>query len=407
MFEELFRHIDTLEPELVELQRALVSIPALGPQNGGPGEKDKADWLKARLEAMGLGPVRELNAPADDVPCGYRPNLAAVLPGKDASRTFWIIAHIDVVPAGESSLWNSDPFTLVRDGDTLIGRGVEDNHQGMVSALLLLRALKDLNLTPAMNLGLLLVADEETGSRYGLDYIVREHAELFGKNDLILVPDSGTPDGLAVEVAEKSMLWIRVEVDGKQCHASTPEQGVNSLLAASDLIMRSRALYELFPDEDPLFSPVRSTFEPTKKEANVQNINTLPGRDVFYIDCRVLPRYDVRDVLAALRRMADETEKAHGVRIGINTVQSEQAAPATPADSEVAKRVMAGVRAVYGAEPRAVGIGGGTVAAILRRAGYEAVVWSRIGHQAHQPNERSSIRNTLGDAKVMAVALMA
>ncbi|MGE4293241.1 MAG: M20 family metallo-hydrolase [Desulfovibrio sp.] len=407
MFQKVFEHIDTLVPELVELQRNLVSIPALGPLNGGPGEKDKADWLKSRLEAMGLGPVQELNAPATDVPCGYRPNLAAVLPGKDASRTFWIISHIDVVPPGDASLWTNDPYTLVRDGDTLIGRGVEDNHQGMVSSLLLARALKDLTIVPPMNLGLLLVADEETGSGFGLEYVVREHANLFAPDDLFLVPDFGTPDGQTVEIAEKSMCWIQVVVNGRQCHASTPYQGMNSLVAASDLIMRSRALYELFNDEDPLFDPPRSTFEPTKKDANVQNINTLPGRDVFYIDCRVLPQYDLQDVLAQLRRMADETEKHYGVHIDIDTVQCEQAAPATPEGSEIVQRVMAGIRSVYHSEPRPVGIGGGTVAAILRRAGHDAVVWSRLEHQAHQPNESSSIANTLSDAKVMAAILLA
>ena len=235
---------------------------------------------------MELGPVREMNAPAADVPCGYRPNLAAVLPGKDTSRTFWIISHIDVVPPGDASLWDEDPYTLVRDGDTLIGRGVEDNHQGMVSSLLLARALKDLNVTPPMNLGLLLVADEETGSHFGLEYVVREHADLFGEKDLFLVPDFGTPDAETVEIAEKSMCWIKVVVTGKQCHASTPHEGVNALVAASDLIMRARALYEIFNDTNPLFDPSGSTFEPTKKEANVQNINTLPGRDVFHFDCR-------------------------------------------------------------------------------------------------------------------------
>jgi succinyl-diaminopimelate desuccinylase len=407
MSDRVFKHIDTLVSELVELQRNLVAIPALGPLNGGPGEKDKADWLKKRLEEMELGPVREMNAPAADVPCGYRPNLATVLPGEDTSRTFWIISHIDVVPPGDASLWDDDPYTLVRDGDTLIGRGVEDNHQGMVSSLLLARALKDLGVTPPMNLGLLLVADEETGSHFGLEYVVREHSDLFGDKDLFLVPDFGTPDAETVEIAEKSMCWIKVVVTGKQCHASTPHEGVNALVAASDLIMRARALYEIFNDTNPLFDPSGSTFEPTKKEANVQNINTLPGRDVFHFDCRVLPHYDLEDVLGELRRMADETEKAFGVRIEIDTVQREQAAPQTPEDSEIVHRVMNAIRTVYGCNPRPVGIGGGTVAAILRRQGHDAVVWSKLNHQAHQPNERSSIANTLGDAKVMAAVLLA
>lgn len=406
MINQIFDHIDELVPELVELQQNLVAIPALGPLNDGIGEKDKADWLKNRLEQMGLGPVHELNAPATDVPCGYRPNIAAILPGTDTSRTFWVISHIDIVPPGDLTLWDTDPYTLVRDGDTLIGRGVEDNHQGLVSSMLLAKTLKDLKITPPMNYGVLFVADEETGSGYGLDYVVKNHADFFGKNDMFLVPDSGTSEGDAVEIAEKSMCWIKIVVNGKQCHASSPQQGVNALVAASDLILRSRALYDIFNDVDPLFDPAQSTFEPTKKEANVQNINTMPGRDVFYIDCRVLPQYDLADVLGQLRRMADEVESVHGVRIDIDTIQREQAAPATPEHREIVQKVMNGIRRVYAVAPRPVGIGGGTVAAILRRAGYDAVVWSKLNHMAHQPNETSSIKDTLGDAKVMAAVLM-
>lgn len=406
MLNRILEYIDTLTPELLELQRNLVAIPAMSPQNGGDGEKDKADWLKQRLAAMGITDVRDLNAPADDVSCGYRPNVAAILPGKDTSRTFWIISHIDIVPPGDPSLWKSDPYTLVQDGDLIMGRGVEDNQQGMVSSLLLAKSFQDLDVIPPINLGLLFVADEETGSAFGLDYVLREHGDIFGPNDLILVPDSGSSDGAAVEVAEKGQFWIKAEVLGKQCHASSPDQGINSLVGAADLILRSRSLYDRFNATDKLFEPSYSTFEATKKNANVENINTLPGRDVFYFDCRVLPQYDIQEVFDALRELADEVEKTQGVTIHLTERQKEQAATPTPVDSPIVQKIMAGVKKVYQVTPYPVGIGGGTVAAFLRRAGHSAVVWSRLEHNAHQPNETSSIASTLGDAKVMAVALL-
>ena len=50
-----------------------------------------------------------------------------------------------------------------------------------------------------------------------------------------------------------------------------------------------------------------------------------------------------------------------------------------------------------------MGVGGGTVGAYLRNYGYPAVVYSKLDELAHQPNEYSSIKNTLGDAKVFAL----
>jgi len=85
--------------------------------------------------------------------------------------------------------------------------------------------------------GLALVADEETGSQYGLRYILENHKEIFKKEDLIIVPDGGNEEGTMIEVAEKSMLWLKFTIYGSQCHASTPDKGRNSLYAAARLIL--------------------------------------------------------------------------------------------------------------------------------------------------------------------------
>lgn len=405
MLDAVLARLDAAAPEVVALQRDLVAIPALGPANDGAGEAAKAAWLAAHLRGLGFPSVRELNAPDSRVPEGFRPNLAARIPGRDPSRTLWIIAHMDIVPAGDPGLWATDPFTLRVDGDLLIGRGVEDNHQGMVSGLILARAVLESGAAPPVGLGLLLVADEETGSRFGLDWVATNHPGLFSARDLFLVPDHGAPDSAAVEVAEKSMLWLKVTVHGKQCHASTPDAGVNTLVAAADFILRLRGLYRRFPERDELFAPPVSTFEPTKKEANVPNVNTIPGKDVFYVDCRVLPSIPLELVEEAIRALGDEVAAMHGVRLEYEPVQREQAAPATPVDSDVVRLLLAAIRDEYRVAPRPEGIGGGTVAAFLRRRGHPVAVWSTLVGNAHQPNERSRISFTLGDARVMARVL--
>ncbi len=391
---------------VIDLQRQLTAVPALGPDNGGPGEREKADRLKILLSAMGLPEPREINAPDPRVPCGHRPNLAVVLPGADTSRTFWVISHLDIVPPADLTLWRTDPYSLHVDGDLVYGRGVEDNQQAVVSSLLLAKAIAAGNITPPINYGMLFVADEETGSKYGLDYVAAHHDGLFSPDDLFMVPDFGLPTSEMVEVAEKSMLWLKIIVSGRQCHASTPEDGINSLSAAALFILKIPHLHERFNVKNPLFRPANSTFEPTKKEANVENINTIPGRDVFYVDCRVLPEYSLDDVLEAVRELGREVEAACGVTMDYEIVQKEQAAPATDVSAEIVRRTMDGIRAVYGGNPRPMGIGGGTVAAYLRRRGYPAVVWATLEHNAHQPNERSSIAKTIGDAQVMARVLL-
>lgn len=326
--------------ELLRLQTDLVAIPALGPTNAGQGEKAKVEYLAEYASRFAGVRTEMIKAPDDRVECGYRPSLIVRRPGK-SPRTLWLIAHTDVVPTGDLSLWESDPFVLRQEGDLIYGRGVEDNHQGMVSALLLLRALETVAARTDLSLGILLAADEETGNTYGIEYIMTHHPQVFAPNDLIVIPDFGTPAGDAIEVAEKSVLWLRFTVQGRQCHASTPEAGVNSLVGASALILALDRLHTVFDACDPLFDPPMSTFAPTKMEANVPNVNTIPGQDVFHLDCRVLPSYPLEEIEQEIRLICDKVEAERGVRIAFAPVVREQAAPATPADCEAAERLTA------------------------------------------------------------------
>lgn len=402
----LFERLATYGQEMIDLQRELVSRVAVGPDGGGPGEGEKAAFLAALLRGWGLK-VDHYPAPDERVAGGERPNLVAWLPGKRPEKV-WVLSHLDVVPPGDDALWDSDPFTLRVEGDRLYGRGTEDNHHGIVISLMAVKAFLDLRITPDRTLALALVADEETGSQKGLAFLLREQPHLFGDRDLIIVPDAGSEDSTLIEVAEKSILWLRLELEGKQCHASRPHQGRNTLRACAHLIVALEALSREFPRQDPLFRPPGSTFEPTKKEANVPNINTVPGRDVFYLDCRVLPDYDLAMVKERVQSLGEEVARQFGVTLKVEPVQELPSPPPTPPDAPVVQALTRAVRKVYGREARPQGIGGGTVAAFFRQAGLPAVVWMTVSHTAHQPNEFCTLSNLLGDARVLAhVFLMA
>lgn len=398
--DKITSYLDAHRAQMIALQQALTSRPALGPENDGEGEWDRAEYLEQFLREHGFSDIRHVDAPDPRVKHGKRPNLIVRLPGESSDKTIWFLAHMDVVPPGDLQLWETDPWEAVVKGDRIYGRGTEDNQQGLVSSVFALLAFRETGVKPRYDVGVILVSDEETGSEYGLGYVLQQARELFRPADLIIVPDAGEPDSTMIEVAEKSILWLRFRTRGKQCHASTPEQGINAFYAASELVVRLRRLYELFPERNDLFSPPISTFEPTKKEANVPNVNTIAGEDVFYLDCRLLPEHPVETVMKAIQEICGEVEQSHSVQISVEPVQVAEAAPPTPADAEVVKKLQKAVKAVYGVEAKPVGIGGGTVAALFRREGLPAAVWSTIEDVCHQPNEYCVISNMVRDAKV-------
>ena len=399
-FQQVTERLGQYREEMVNLQRELVRRVAVGPDQGGPGEGEKAAFLRELLTGWGL---RVDNYPAPDprVAGGQRPNLVAWLPGRRPEKV-WVLSHLDVVPPGDLALWDSDPYTLRVDGDRLIGRGTEDDHQGIVTSIMAVRALMDLGITPLRTVGLALVSDEETGSGKGLDFLLKTQPQLFSGDDLIIVPDAGSPDSTLVEVAEKSILWLRLTLLGQQCHASRPQLGKNTLRAAAYVIVALESLHREFPLQNPLFDPPASTFEPTRKEANVENINTIPGRDVFYLDCRVLPEYDLGLVRERVKALGGEAAAKFGVSLEVETVQELKAPPATDPEAPVVQALVRAIREVYGREARPKGIGGGTVAAFFRQRNLPAAVWMTVTHTAHQPNEFCLLSNLVGDARVLA-----
>ena len=193
-FLSISNRIKTYREKVIEIQTRLTGIPALGPENHGEGEAKKSEYIKELLKDLHYDTLEEINAPDNRVSSGYRPNLIMKIHGKSHQKTIWIMSHMDIVPAGDLSAWNSDPFTVIEKNGKLYGRGTEDNNQGIVSSILAIKALREENVLPEYDVGLAIISDEETGSGHGIDYVIKTKPELLKPNDLIIIPDAGDPE---------------------------------------------------------------------------------------------------------------------------------------------------------------------------------------------------------------------
>ena len=111
-----------------------------------------------------------------------------------------VMAHLDVVPAGEG--WSTDPFALtIRDGKA-IGRGVADDKGAAVVALHCLRALKDAGIQGKRKLRVIFGSAEEIGMADMPYYFSKEQH-----------PDMGfTPDsGYGICHCEKGILDLNIQ----------------------------------------------------------------------------------------------------------------------------------------------------------------------------------------------------
>lgn len=386
---------------VIDLQRELISHSAVSPENDGDGEEQKARWIESWLTERGVAHER-LDFPDERVSSKVRPNIVAVYPDRKTGRTLWLLSHLDVAAVGQRESWKGDPFALRVNGDAIYGRGAEDNNQAITTSLLLLESLQKTGVTPPMRLGFVLTSGALTDYNIGIRHVMAGKPDLFGPDDLIVVVDSGNPEGNLVSVGEKGNLWMKITVEGKSGFAGAPGKASNAYAAAAALVREVHDLEREFPAENPLFSPPRSTFTPTRTEDFSTGVNHIPSKFVFYTDIRILAVYPFEAVEKAVRVLADEVEKSYGVHINIALEKKTPPSSVTPVDAPVLAVLDRAIRAQLGVEPKHVGTGDTTVAAILRKKGLPVAAWSMQKKMCYLPEEYALISAHIKQAQVLA-----
>lgn len=190
--ERIFRWVDEHREELLEDLKTLCRIPSVKgePEEDAPyGPGPAAALTKAMELCEGYGLSVKNH--------GCRVMTADL--GSPEGRELDILAHLDVVPAGDG--WDSDPFEpVLKDDGCLYGRGVADDKGGAVTALYALRCVKELGLPVRRGCRLILGTDEENGSSDIAYYYKKEKP----------APNTFTPDSeFPVGNAEKGFYRLR------------------------------------------------------------------------------------------------------------------------------------------------------------------------------------------------------
>jgi len=229
--------------ETTELLQELIRNACVN--DGSPdsgGESRNADALARYFEGAGLGVERFDSRPG-------RTSVVARIEGSDPQApTLCLMGHTDVVPVNPAG-WSEDPFggEVIRaaDGrDEVWGRGAIDMLNITASQAVAFRRLAAEGFRPRGTLIYFGVADEEAGGRWGAEYMAEHHWDVIGA-DYVLTETGGWSstgrDGrqhIAVSVAEKGLVWLRLRVAGTPGHGSMPYGADNALVTAAEVVRR-------------------------------------------------------------------------------------------------------------------------------------------------------------------------
>jgi len=151
--EYIENHKDELLNDLFDLMR--INSEKMDPLPGKPFGEGPAKALAKGIEILDKYGFKT---------CNHDNYVISGDLGPD-DRALDILAHLDVVPAGDEADWHvTKPFEpLIKDG-ILYGRGSSDDKGPAVSAIFALRAIKELGLPLKKGVRLILGSDEECGS---------------------------------------------------------------------------------------------------------------------------------------------------------------------------------------------------------------------------------------------------
>ncbi len=392
-----------------DLLVALIDAPTvLG--NEGPGQ----DLMRHTFAELGLEPM---DVPMDADALRAHPGAAPFdwdVQGKTNVVATWQPAevrdgrslimngHIDVVSAEPVSQWSRPPFSAVREGGWLYGRGAADMKCGLAAIVGAVRGLRALGLRPRAPVHIESVVEEECTGNGTLSCIMAGYTA-----DAGIVAE---PFGAAITVSQVGVLWFHVVVRGTPLHAAEERRGVNAIEKSYRIL---EALQGLEAEMNLAPPPPYDVF------AHPINLNvgaihggdwasTVPGECVTSYRIALYPGMRVRDLqdrieaVVAEAAVEDPAIFSHPPEVRYSGFTSE--GYQVPDDAPVVQTLASAFARQGGAPPALVATTGTTDAGILGlHGGTPSVCFGPYAEQAHSPDERVWFPSVVQTAQVMAL----
>lgn len=273
-----------LTGQTVELLQQLIRNRCVNdgtPESGN--ESRNADTLQQFLGASGLDVERYEPTPG-------RGSLVARIEGSEPTApSLCLMGHTDVVPVNAAG-WSHDPFGGELIDGEVWGRGAVDMLNLTASMAVAFRQLATTGFRPRGDLIYFAVADEESGSAHGMQWMA-DHARDAIMADYVLTESAGLHSGptdapfIGINVGEKGVAWRRIRVRGVPGHGSTPFKANNALLTAAAVVARIGA-YRPAPRFDELW---RTRVETLGVSEEAQQELLDPGRIDAFLDTLPIP----------------------------------------------------------------------------------------------------------------------
>jgi putative selenium metabolism hydrolase len=208
-------------PAMVSFLREMIAIPS-----ESAGERAVVERVAAEMKAAGF----------DEVRVDGMGNILGRL-GR-GGKVIAIDGHLDTVGVGDRSTWRVDPHAGALTDGVIYGRGASDQEAGISAAVHGARIARELGLLDGVELWVTGTVMEEDCDGLCWQYILREGVL---RPDVVVITE---PTNLAVYRGHRGRMEMEVRTQGRSCHGSAPERGVNAVYKMAPIVAEVERLNE-------------------------------------------------------------------------------------------------------------------------------------------------------------------
>ena len=350
------------------LTRELIARRSVTPDDDGC-----QDSMMARLEQVGFSvePMR-----FDEVD-----NFWAI---RGTSGPLLVFAgHTDVVPPGDDTRWDSDPFTATVDGNDLVGRGAADMKASLAAMVVACEQFVSQHPDHTGRIGFVITSDEEGPAKHGTVKVIETLTSRGEQIDWCVVGEPSSTEDLGdlVKNGRRGSLNARLTVHGKQGHIAYPHLADNPIhraMPALDALAR-----EAWDNGNDFFDPTSLQISTVQSGQGVTNV--IPGT----VEVLFNLRFSTELTAEAIQSRCEAILDAHDLKYEIEWSLSGE--PFLTEPGALLDAVTHSIEAVTGRQP-AVSTGGGTSdGRFIAPNGAQVVEVGHVNATIHQCNERVKI----------------
>lgn len=370
--------------DVATLLADMVAIPSINPSLLRP--TDPASWGgEKRMALFVLDWLRNngIDAEFNEVMPG-RPNVVARLAGPPGSPKMIWEGHLDTVQVEGMDA----PFEPVVVDGRLHGRGAVDDKASLAMFMLALRSARNLRRT--CDVTFVAAIDEEVTFEG-----VSHHIANNGRYDMGI---AGEPTDLRIVTACKGCVRWEIEIQGRNAHSSRPEEGIDAIAIAADLLVYLREHLRGDRRSHPMLGS--RTLTCTLLKAG-EGPNSVPAFAKLVFDMRTLPDQSGNQAWSEISETVARFPAPDGAVVTMRPPFIDSISMEVPADAEIVLRLGSALRAAdMDAGP--IGVAFGSDATKFTRAGTPTVVFGPGSiEQAHATDEFVELTQVARAAEIL------